>query len=220
MKQRTILLLLILSTTISCNLRKFRSQNSESENSKGLYLEYKAYRKGKSEQTDVLKVYSLDGNSLNELINLKKAANPIKTLTLKSEPGISYRLDEERKLYFKMRNTQLNEYEVTVIGKDSINNYHCTKIEVPNNSEGNYSILWITNEIPSYKKYLSAIVNNYNLGTLDKALKKKGIRGIPIRIEYPKTRGTSMRPDGYEDASLQYDLIKIEFKELNKSLFS
>lgn len=210
MKPLPIFLLLIVLTITNCKSPKYSSHNIESESTQGLYFEYKCSDKGKTEQTDVLKVYSLDGNTLNERTNLKYPTYPSKTLYFKSKPDLPYTLSERDKTYFKMRDSQLIEYRVTVLGKDSINNYHCTKIKVDTHerNDGQYSILWVTNEIPSYEKYITADVNNFNLTKLDKALREIGIGGLPVRIQYS------------EEASLQYDLVKIEFRTLDKSLFS
>jgi hypothetical protein len=46
----------------------------------GLYLEYKGSDKGTTKQTEVLKIYSLDGNSLNERTNLQYSSNPTTTI--------------------------------------------------------------------------------------------------------------------------------------------
>jgi hypothetical protein len=171
----------------------------------GLYFEYKVSQKDNNQTTGTFTVNSLDGNSISELKYMSPYANT--TLHLKSNPDLGYHLNQD-KTYSQMEDKQLNEYAIKVFGKETLNGLQCVKIAVYTHSGDGYSILWISNEIPHYKKYLTADINNCNLTKLNSALKKQNLGGIPVRII------------GTEGTGLQFDLVKATFVDLDKSMFS
>lgn len=172
----------------------------------GLYLEYKGSDKGTTKQTDVLKIYSLDGNSLNERTNLQYPSNPTTNLSLKAIPDTAYSL-YGNKTYLKMSDSQLPEYKIEILGTNNVNGYQCTKISLDTRGQNDQTV-WITDQIPSYEKFLTAVVNDIDLTKLTESLKKKNLKGFPVRITYK------------EEKSMQYDFVKLGFMDIDKSWFS
>lgn len=172
----------------------------------GLYLEYRCSDKGTDNQTDVLKVYSLDGNSLNERTNLLDPNYPTNNLRLKSSPDTVYSLYGNQ-TFLKIPDKQLVEYKIEILGTENVNGYKCIKISLDTHGHS-YQTVWITDQIPLYENYLTAEVNDINLAKLTEALKKKNLKGIPVRITYP------------EDNSMQYDFVKLKRINMDISWFS
>ncbi len=168
----------------------------------GLYMEYKGTN---GETTDILKIYSLDGNSLNERTNLKYPANPTNNLRLKNSPDTTYSLLANR-TYLKIPDEQLSEYKIEIIGTENINGYTCTKISLNTRGQNNQTI-WITDQIPLYQDYLTAEINDIDLSKLTKALKNKNLKGLPVRITYSS------------ENSMQYDFVKLKKINMDKSWF-
>lgn len=172
----------------------------------GLYMEYKGSNKGTTNQTDILKIYSLNGNSLNERTNLRYPSSPTNNLSLKAIPDTAYSL-YDNKTYLKIPDTQLAEYKIELLGTDNINGYSCTKISLDTRGQNDQTI-WITDQIPSYENYLTVVVNDIDLTKLTEALKKKGLKGLPVRITYD------------EEKSTQYDFVKLNAMDIDKSWLS
>jgi hypothetical protein len=107
-----------------------------------------------------------------------------------------------------MEDRQLSEYTIRILGKETVNGFHCEKIAVYTHTGNGYVIMWVSNEIPHYKKYLTADINNCNLTKLDFALKKLNLSGFPVRIT------------DTEGVGLQFDFVKVKNVDLDKSMFS
>jgi len=176
---------------------------------KGIYLEYKASIKGKEEIVDSLKIVSLNGNSINELINLKYPKSPNKTLFLKSDPNMGYRI-MQNKTFFKMPDSQLSEYKINILGNEIINGFNCIKIELTtqDRTDNQYTLIWISTAPPYSENFMTATINGISLTKLNNILKKNNLNGVPIRITYS------------QENSLQYDFIKATLIDLDPSIFS
>jgi hypothetical protein len=137
---------------------------------------------------------------------LQYPSNPTNNLTLKASPDTAYSLYGNQ-TYLKMPDKQLAEYKIEILGTENINGYQCTKISLDTRGQ-NDQIVWITDQIPLYENYLTAEVNDIDLAKLTEVLKKKNLKGLPVRITY------------VEEKSMQYDFVKLQRINMDKSWFS
>jgi hypothetical protein len=171
----------------------------------GFHLKYNVNNVPLDSNRQTLNVYSKDGNSINEFIKNTDGVVWYKSLKLKKHSNTDYKYFGDD--YIKMDDNQLKKYLVEIIGTEKIDNYNCTKISVQTYEKGGKTLIWITNEIKDFQKYLTADVQVFNLNKLNEALKIFKLSGFPIRIEYSGNPGQV------------YTFIKAEFINIDDSLF-
>lgn len=160
----------------------------------------------KNVTTDTLKVTHLNGNTFNQVNRVSTGQTSYRSLKLKDKPAENYAIYNDNS-YRMIPDVQIKEYMVTVLGKEKIGAYNCTKISVVTFQNGGLSYMWISDEVPDYKNYLGASVIDFKLDRLAEALKKKNLAGIPVKIAYKV-------PD-----YISYELVKAGPCEVDASLF-
>jgi hypothetical protein len=190
-------------------------------NAQGYYIEYKLSSSGSSKGnlSGTMKSYAQDGNSRTEM-NMNVAgigAMEMISLTLKSNPGTVYLLNDKTKTYTEV-NTSDNEewkdypqseYEVTVIGKEKVNGYNATHIKVRRKGSTNDMEIWNTTEITGYADFAALKTKYTGKYNLLKAMQAKGAEGFPVRIRVAEKMYT-----------MQMDLVKAEKRNNPSSLFN
>lgn len=184
----------------------------------GMYLEFNITGSG---ATGTVKTYSLDGNSRTEtemeLAAMQGKKMTIVTVTKQDSPNVVYTLNESNKTYSATNSNNfagakpktVDDYEITVLGNEKVNNYNCTHVKVLNKSTNKQTEMWTSTEVINYAS-LKTIRNKYIDGSdLFKALEAKGAAGFPVRV-------TSTD----HDRPFQMDLVKAEKREIDNSLFS
>lgn len=167
-----------------------------------------------------MKLYSQDGNNRAEIsvsIPQLGATMNFVTLTLASNPDMVYNLDEKKKTYTEIKmdaddtwkDAPESDYEVTVLGKETVNGYNTTHVSVKKKGSKSAEEMWTTTELADYADY-SKIKSKYTgKDNLYKALKAKGAAGFPVRIKTTE-----------QGQNIQIDLVKAEKKSTPASLFS
>ncbi len=187
----------------------------------GFYLEFKMSGLSKSKiGNGSMKSWSQDGNSRSEVSmsaeGLPGGAMTMATLSLKAEPNKIYMLNEKDKTYSEMetgnsdewKDRPLAEYEVTLVGKETVNGYNTSHVIVKINGKQREE-LWTTKDIVGYADF-SKIKSKYTgKDNMYKALAAKGADGMPVRIK-AEENGQGM----------QMDLVKAEKRNNPSSLFS
>jgi Domain of unknown function (DUF4412) len=156
--------------------------------------------------TDSLHVFNLNGNSLNQL---KKANNnqvTYQSLKLKDKAVDDFIIYPDN-TYRQIPDVQLKDYVIKVLGQEEINGYKCTKISLVTFNNGNECYLWISDQLPNYKNYLSTTVLDFKLDRLNTGLAKLNLSGIPVKIAFKV-------PD-----YMSYEFVTIAPCDINIGLF-
>jgi len=183
----------------------------------GLYVEFKVTS---SMVNGTSKSYSSDGDTRTETnmtVNMNGTPRPLDraVLMLHSDPHIIYSLNEADKTYTatdvsKVPNRDDEaEYEITVLGKERVNNYNCTHVKAVNKNTQREMELWLSKDVPHYERY-AAIKNKYVVSNLYKQLRDKGADGFAVRMLVAEERAGQM----------QMDLVKAEERNIDASMFS
>lgn len=186
----------------------------------GYYIEYTITAAGQQQGVSGnMKMYYQDGNTRSDVaINAGQYGMNIQlsTLTLKAEPNNVYMVNDKDKSYSvttvqesnDWKDRPVNEYEVTVLGKEKVNGYNSTHVLIKVNGRTEME-MWTTKEISGYADF-SKIKSKYTgKENMYKALADKGAEGAPVRIK--TSQGAQ---------SMQMDLVKAENKTNPTSLFS
>ena len=187
----------------------------------GYYVEFKMSSAGKEAALNgTMKTYSQDGNSRSE-INMVVPQMPgggmkITSLTLKAEPSKIYLINEKDKTYSEMetgsqedyKDLPQADYEITVVGKETVNGYNTTHSIVKINGKLREE-LWTTKDINGYADFSKIKTKYTGKDNMFKALGAKGADGMPVRIK-AEDRGQGM----------QMDLVKAEKRENPSSMFT
>jgi Domain of unknown function (DUF4412) len=126
----------------------------------GLYVEFKLNAKSYS---GTFKCYGADGNSRAEMSMVSPSLpNPINvvTLKLKDNSNKSYSLNERDKTYSEIDISKSSEsddenYEITVIGNEKVNNYNSVHVKVFYKKSGNHNDMWLSKDVPGYARFVS-----------------------------------------------------------------
>lgn len=189
--------------------------------SQGFYIEFKITSTGKgSGGSGTMKTFSQDGNSRAE-VNMAVPQMPggemkITSIGLKTEPGIIYLLNEKDKTYTEIESSNDEdwkdraqaEYEVTVVGKETVNGYNTTHVIIKINGKQREE-LWTTKDIPGYADFSKVKSRYTGKENMYKALSAKGADGMPVRIKIEE-----------HGISMQIDLVKAEKRNNPATLFS
>ena len=182
----------------------------------GVYLEYQISATGKTGMSGTIKTYALDGNSRSEMAIQVGAGITMVTLFKKDVPDTMYLLNEKNKTYSassthpKGTASKADEdYEITVIGKEKVNNYNATHIKILYKKTNKTVEMWMSKDFPNYAEY-KGVKSQYVEGDkFYKALEAKGADGMPVRIVANEERG-----------AMQMDLVKAEKATVDATMFS
>ena len=187
----------------------------------GFYIEFKITTGGnKAVSSGTIKSYSQDGDTRSE-VNMAMPQMPggaikITSLALKADPNKMYLLNEKDKTYSEIETASQEDYkdlpqanyEVTVVGKETVNGYNTTHVTIKINGVQREE-MWTTKDLAGYADF-SKIKTKYTGKTnMYKALADKGADGMPVRIK------VNERGQG-----IQMDLVKAEKRNNPSSLFS
>ena len=184
----------------------------------GVFIEYKMTG---GNMTGNNKTYSSEGDSRSEMTiqspSLPGGMNTV-TLILHNDPTKIYMLSEKDKTYSEMDATKSmaehredDDYEVTVLGKEKINEYNCTHVRVLNKRSQHTSEMWLSKDVKGYAGYAEVKTKYFGGSKFFKTLKEKGAEGFVVRVLIKSER---------TGGSMQMDLIKIEKQQVAESLFS
>jgi hypothetical protein len=139
----------------------------------------------------------------------------MKSLVKKSNPGITYMINDKNKTYSEVRpadpgNQDIKTYTVKKIGEETVNGYKCVHALVTEGTETHE--VWNTKDIPDFAKYSEAFKSNKRIGSQkrDDALKAAGCDGLPVKTVH---KGNEREGD------MTMELVKLEKKNFNKSEF-
>ncbi|MDZ4846139.1 MAG: DUF4412 domain-containing protein [Chitinophagales bacterium] len=185
----------------------------------GYYIEMKL-TSDKQSFSGNMKLYFQDNNSRGDIaMNIPElgTAMNFSTLSLASNPGTIYMLDEQKRTYTEIKTDAdesykdypQSEYEVTVLGKETVNGYNATHVNVKRKSSKTSEDMWMTTDIVDYADYAKIKSKYTGKDNLNKALEAKGAAGFPVRI---KTVEQGM--------TMQIDVVKAEKKTNPASSFT
>lgn len=184
----------------------------------GFYIEFKI-TSGSAGGSGSIKSYSQDGNARSEaVITAPQLPNGIKitSLSLKAAPSVIYLLNDKDKTYSEVKTSESedykdfpqSEYEITVLGKETVNGYNTTHVSVKINGKQRQE-MWTTKDIAGYADFSKVRTKYTGQDNLYKALAAKGAEGMPVRVKMSE-RGQIV----------QLDLVKAEKRSNPASLFS
>jgi Domain of unknown function (DUF4412) len=180
----------------------------------GLYVEFNL---SSSMANGTIKTYYMDGNTRNEM-NMETQMTPgkmvITTLVLKSNPGTIYSLNEGNKTYYETTaaNGASNEdtYEITVVGKETINKYSCTHVTARNTRTQKTMEMWLSKDVSNYAAYSQLKTKYFGGNSFFSQLKEKGADGYVVRMITNDDRG----------GQIQLDLVTVGSRPVTDALFS
>ena len=189
----------------------------------GVYIEMKISSTGGKEGVNgLMKAYSQDGNNRSEM-NMNVPGAPaglgnIVMLTLKNSANTVYMLNEKEKTYSEfnssgededMKDFPQSEYEVTLVGKEKVNNFNCTHVRVKRKGSTHETEMWTSTDLIGYADFAQVKTKFTGKTNMYKALAEKGAVGFPVRIK--------SSDHGHD---VQIDLVKAEKRNNPSSLFS
>ena len=184
----------------------------------GFYIEYKI-TSGTVKGGGTIKNYAQDGNTRSEaVISAPQLPNGIKitSLSLKASANVIYLLNEKEKTYSELKTTETEDYkdypqadyEVTVLGKETVNGYNTTHVTVKVNGKQRQE-MWTTKDIAGYADFSKVKTKYTGQDNLYKALAAKGAEGMPVRVKMAES-----------GQNVQLDLVKAEKRSNPATLFS
>lgn len=190
----------------------------------GVVIDYKiSAGDSKGSVSGNTKMYSQDGNTRSEMkMNIQGlpmgAINTV-TLSRKDKPNTIITLNAGNKTYTEMSYEQAkpeeqksNEpFEVTVVGKETVNGYSCTHVIAKFKNSGKVrNEWWTSNDVPGFPGFKGMKGSEYlDDDNFFSKMAEKGADGFPVRM---KISEAGM-------GSFQMDLVKAEKKNLENSLF-
>lgn len=139
-----------------------------------------------------------------------------KVLIKKSDPDVTYVINEKDKTYSERKKTEstpkedTRSYTVKKLGEETVNGYKCIHALVTSEKES-YEV-WNSKSIPDYDKYAEALKSNERMSNSkrEKALKDAGCDGFMVKMVH---KGNEREGD------MTTELVKIEKKNFSKSDF-
>lgn len=202
MKTINVILIFLLGFTIYGN-----AQNS-------FYMEYSMIvGKGEEGVKSNSKTWHCDkGSRIENDMNIPgMGSRKTVMLMLKSNPGIVYQLDLEKKSYTEIKSdgdeNQNNEaYTVEIIGKEKVAGYNCTHANVKS-KESNFEV-WTTKEIPDYQELLKTpYIKNSTKGA-NKSFMSGELEGMMVRMK-----------NANKNESFTMELVKFEKGNFPANMF-
>lgn len=159
----------------------------------GYYIEMKLTSDKKDFSGD-MKLYYQDGNSRSSIsmyVPELGSAMDITSLTLAKTPNVVYMLDEKKKTYSEVKTESdedwkdypESEYEVTVLGKETVNGYNTTHVNVKRKGSKTDQEMWVTKDMVDYADYAKIKSKYTGKDNMLKAMEAKGVSGFPVRIK-------------------------------------
>lgn len=170
------------------------------------------------------KMYSQDGNTRSEMLmniqGLPMGAINTVTLTRKDKPNTIVTLNAGNKTYTEMSYEQsqpeerksTEPFEVTVVGKETVNGYSCTHVIAKFKNSGKVRNEWWTSkDVPGFPGFSGLKGTKYlDDDNFFSKMAEKGADGFPVRMKMSEAGATGL---------FQMDLVKAEKKNLENSLF-
>ena len=186
----------------------------------GYYVEFKI--SGQQGMAGVMKSWSQSGNSRSQFqMNVPGMPEGISTasLFLENNPTKYFTINEKEKTYVehdRQKNEEFKdddaaEYEVVVVGKETVNGYAATHVKIRKKGSKTDMHWWVSKDLKYYSELKSMKGKYLNSKGMYAALAEKGVDGFPVR----------MRMEGKgEEANMQMDLVKAETMDIPASKFS
>ena len=214
MKQLVVLLLII-----NCQLSIINC------NAQGIYVEYKiSSSSGKETMSGNSKTWHQDGNSRSEMDmnipGLPAGAMNTVTITRQDKPYMITKLNTGNKTYTEIsfeeyepqEKKSTEPYEVTVVGKETINGYSCTHVIAKFKNSGKMRNEWWTSKdvvgFPGFKGMKGT--KYFDDDSFFAKMAEKGADGFPVRMKMSEAGMAG---------GMQMDLVKAEKKTNPASLF-
>lgn len=187
--------------------------------SQGYFLEFKL--SGAEGIAGTMKVFSQNGSSRTEIYFTTKHVKQLmpkgmSMLVFEKEPNKVFLLNTATKTYSELtsnndewKDYDQKNYEITVIGKEKVNNYNATHVRVEVKGTSVKQEMWLSKEVVGYLDFNKVKTKYTGKHNLQKALLEKGVEGFPVRI--------AVKENG---ADMQLDLVQNERKDLPETLFS
>lgn len=185
----------------------------------GIYLEFKITT---SNMSGTNKTYWSAGDSRTEMTITNDAMpKPFSTISLMlhASPDKIFSLNEQNKTYTETDISKSpdqkgpaddEEYEVTVIGKESVNGYNSTHVNVTYKHARQSTEMWLSKDVKGYADYTNVKSKYLGGSRLFSALKEKGADGFVVRMTAEAGRGGKM----------QMDLVTAEKRNITDNYFS
>lgn len=179
--------------------------------SKDTYIEYSM--KDPNGRTINTNLYLKNGDKRMDLvIAMKSMKVTTSSLFLKNKPDVIIILNSLVKSYTKRvtpkKKPNLETYTITVIGKEKVGTYNCTRVRIK--SKDKSWDMWYTKDLPALNLPFENNEANINKKLADE-LEQKGISGMMVKTVY-------FNP-GTTQPKLTMELTKYESKPLSASLF-
>ena len=193
----------------------------------GHYIEFKM----KSEAVSgLLKSWNQDGNNRSQMMmdlpidgsllppGIPNPRNMV-LLSLKSQPGKIFLLNEMAKTYSEgpaSRNFdnkgEDEKYEITIVGKETVNGYNCTHLKSIRKDAGQTVAMewWVSQDVKGYKELFDVRTRQFSTEGLYKSMKEKNVEGFPVKIRVLSGNKNQM----------EMELVKVEQLDIPESMFS
>ncbi len=194
-------------------------------NAQGVYVEYKI-SSGKAEESmsGNNKTWHQDGNSRSEMemniAGLPTGAMNTITITRQDKPNVITKLTPSNKTYTEIsyeeyepqEKKSTEPFEVTVVGKETVNGYSCTHVIAKFKNSGKMRNEWWTSkDVPCFPGFSGMKGSKYfDDDNLFAKMAEKGADGFPVRMKMSEA-GMS--------GGMQMDLVKAEKKTVPSSMF-
>lgn len=182
----------------------------------GVYAEYKVSSASVQGNN---KTWVSDGDIRSEVAvrgPMAPGATNVVTLLLHNEADKMYMLSEKDKTYMVMTTGKISpmhddndDYDVAVVGKETVNGYNSTHVRVTNKRTQHASDLWLSKDVKGYENFTGVKTQYFGGKGFYSKLKDKGAEGFVVRMQ-TKTEGDEMK----------IDLVKVEKKDMPDELFS
>lgn len=184
---------------------------SKSAVAEDLYIEYST--KDKNGRAINTKIYLKQGDARMDLyIDMSGMKVTTSSLVLKKNPNEVIIFNSLTKSYTKTakpkRKEVITNYTLTIIGKEKVGKYNCTRVRVK--SKDKSWDIWSTKDLPAFKLPIENNQTSMDKNLADE-LEKKGISGLMVKTVFFNPGTTAPR--------LTMELKKYETKPLNASLF-
>lgn len=187
----------------------------------GFYLEFKI--SGSQRINGTMKAWSENGNS-RSMIEMNATGMPagmgnMSTLFLAAQPGKVFMINEKDKTYYEhekqksddFKDETAEEYEVEVVGKETVNGYASTHVKIRKKDSKSDMDWWVSKDVKNYAEMKTMKAKYIYSKGIYGALAAKGIDGFPVRISVDGKR---------EGTGMQMDLVKAEPMTIPASKFS
>lgn len=210
--------LLALILIITCSLSVINSS------AQGVYIEYKlSSDNAEKSMSGNNKTWHQDGNSRSEMeINvagLPAGAMNAVTITRKDKPNTIIKLTPSNHTYTEIsyeeyepkEKKSTEPFEVTVVGKETVNGYSCTHVIAKFKNSGKVRNEWWTSkEVAGFPGFSGLKGTKYlDDDSFFSKMAEKGADGFPVRMK--------MSEAGM--GGIQMDLVKAEKKSVASSMF-